>query len=62
MLIHFLSDGWSELRYLDVSIDGIPNVIHGLDDSGAQICLIRADVIAVMNLPRIGKVVLRKFS
>jgi len=51
----FLSDGCSELRYLDVSIDGIPNVIRGLDDSGAQICLIRADVIAVMNLPRIGK-------
>jgi len=57
----FLSDGWSELRYLDVSIDGIPNVIRGLDDSGAQICLIRADVITVMNLPRIGKVILRDF-
>ena len=28
----FLSDGWSELRYLGVSIDGIPNVIRGLDD------------------------------
>ena len=57
----FLSDGWSELRYLDISIDGIPNVIRGLDDSGARICLIRADVIAVMNLPRIGKVILRDF-
>ena len=57
----FLADGWPELRYLDILIDGIPNVIRGLDDSGAQVCLIRADVIASMNLPRIEKVILRDF-
>jgi len=57
----FLSDGWSELRYLDISIDGILNVIRGLDDLCAHFCLIQADVIACMNLPRIGKVILRDF-
>ena len=57
----YLTDGWSELRYLDVSIDGISNVIRALDDSGAQICLIRTDMITSMNLPRIGKVILRDF-
>jgi len=56
-----LLDGWSEFRYTDVSIDGISNVIRALDDSGAQICLIRTDVIASMNLPRIGTVILRDF-
>jgi len=57
----FLADRWSELRYLDILIDGIPNVIRGLDDSGAQVCLIRADVIASMSLTRIGKIILRDF-
>lgn len=57
----FLSDGWSELRYVDMSIDGISGVIRALDDSGAQVCLVRAEVIAALNLPRIGKVMLRDF-
>jgi len=57
----FLSDGWSKLRYVDVSIDGIPGVIRALNDSGAQICLVRAEVIVALNLPRIGKVMLRDF-
>jgi len=50
-----LSDGRSELRYLDVSIDGISNITRALDDSGAQICLIRTDMIASMNLPRLER-------
>ena len=44
-----------------MSIDGIPGVIRALNDSGAQICLVRAEVIAALNLPRIGKVMLRDF-
>jgi len=41
----FLSDGWSDLRYVDVNIDGICGTVRGLDDSGAQLCLVRADVV-----------------
>ena len=37
-----IADGWSELRYVDVVIDGISGVIRALDDSGAQVCLVRA--------------------
>jgi len=33
-LDHILADGWSELRYVDVNIWGIPESIVGLDDSG----------------------------
>ena len=56
-----IADGWSELRYVDVVVDGISDTIRALDDSGTQVCLVRADVIAALNLPRIGKVTLRDF-
>jgi len=57
----FLSDGWSNLRYFDVNIDGVSGTIRSLDDSGAQLCLVRADVVAPLNLLRIGSVILRDF-
>jgi len=37
----FLSDGWLDLRYVDVNIDGICGTVRGLHDSGAQLCLVR---------------------
>ena len=43
-----IADGWSDLRYVDVVIDRISGVIRALDDSGAQVCLVRADVICLL--------------
>jgi len=57
----FLSDGWSDLRYVDVNIDGICGTFCGLDDSGAQLCLVRADVVAPLRLAKTGSVVLQDF-
>ena len=57
----FLSDGWSDLRYVDVNIDGICGTIRGLDDSGAQLCLVRADVVSPLRLVKTGSVVSRDF-
>jgi len=57
----FLADGWSELRYVDVNINGISGAIQTLDDSGAQLCLVKASVIAPLCLKKIGPVVLRDF-
>ena len=50
----FLSDGWSDLRYVDANIDGICGTFRGLDDSGAQLCLVRADVVASLHLTKTG--------
>ena len=52
----FLSDGWSDLRYVDVNIDGICGTFRGLDDSGAQLCLVREYVIATLGLTKAGNV------
>jgi len=54
-----LADGWSQLRYVDVKIDGLPGVVHGLNDSGAQLCVVRAEVIQSLNLPKLGEAKLR---
>ena len=44
-----LADGWSQLRFVDVKIDGLPGVVHGLNDSGAQLCVVRAEVIQSLS-------------
>jgi len=46
---------------VDVNIDGICGTVRGLDDSGAQLCLMRADVVAPLRLAKTGSVVLRDF-
>jgi len=35
-----LADGWSELHYVEVCIEGLPNTVMALDDSGAQLCVV----------------------
>ena len=37
------------------------NSVKNLDDSGAQLCLVRADVVSPLRLPKTGSVVLRDF-
>ena len=54
-----LADGWSQLRFVDVKIHGLPEVVHGLNDSGAQLCVVRAEVVRSLNLPKLGEAKLR---
>ena len=54
-----LADGWSELHYVEVGIEGLPNTVMALDDSGAQLCVVRRDVIDPLCLHKIGQVTLR---
>jgi len=53
-----LVDGWSSLHYVDVEIDGLLNPITAVDDSGCQLCCVRADVVAPLGLPKLGHVML----
>jgi len=52
-------DGWPQLRYVDVTIDGLPCDIIALNDSGCQLCVIKADVVKPLNLPKLGEAKLR---
>jgi len=54
-----LASGWSHLHYVNVEIEGLPDKVVALDDSGAQLCCVRADVIASLGLPKIGHTTLR---
>ena len=54
-----LASGWSHLHYVNVEIEGLPDIISALDDSGAQLCCVRADVVAALGLPKIGQTTLR---
>jgi len=54
-----LASGWSHLHYVNVKIEGLPAEVNALDDSGAQLCCVRADVITPLALPKLGSTKLR---
>ena len=47
------------MHYVNVEIEGLPDNVSALDDSGAQLCCVRSDVIASLALPKIGQTMLR---
>ena len=57
-----LAEGWSQLRYVDVLIEGLPEQVTALNDSGCQLCVIRADVAKNLDLPKLGEAKLRGLS
>ena len=57
-----LADGWFELQYVQVAVEGLTETISALCDSGTQLCCVDASVIEPLNLPRLGHVMLRGLS
>jgi len=57
-----LADGWSQLRFVDVHIDGLPYEVNALNDSGCQLCVVKAEVVKSSNLPKLGEARLRGLS
>ena len=49
----------ASLQYIPVKISGIERIIHGLADSGSEICVIHADVMRGITYEPIGRVRLR---
>ena len=49
----------SELHYCDVTIEGMSEPVVALRDSGAQISLIKLDLISDRNLPKLGTIAIR---
>jgi len=57
-----LADGWSELRYVQINIEGLPEKVTSLNDSGCQLCVARRDVLKSLNLPKLGEAKLKGLS
>ena len=57
-----LQEGWLCLKYVDVDIDGIPDTVTALNDSGCQLRVVRADTIRSLNLPKLGEAKLKGIS
>ena len=57
-----LADGWSQLRYIDVSVEGLPNNVTTLNDSGCQLYVIPADVVEPLALSKLGHAKLKGLS
>ena len=56
-----LSTDLATLRYLPVNVtdsDGNKCLLNGLDDSGAEICLVNRKAVSSLNLTKVGTVVL----
>jgi len=47
---HVDSDGWSELHYVQVAVNGLSEICSALCDSGTQSCSVDASVIKPLNL------------
>jgi len=57
-----LADGWSELHYVQVAMNGLTETISALCDSGTQLCCVDAFVIEPLNLPSLEHVMQRGLS
>jgi len=50
------------LKYNDVDIEGLSDTVTALNDSGCQLCVVRADTVRPLNLPILGQAKLRGLS
>jgi len=57
-----LQDGWSCLKYIEVDVDGLSDTVIALNDSGCQLCAVRADTVRSLDLPVFGHVKLKGIS
>jgi len=57
-----LADGWSQLRYVDVAVEGLPDNVTALNDSGCQLCVVRSEVVKPLALPKLGHAKLKGLS
>ena len=49
----------SKLQYCDVTIEGMSEPVVALKDSGAQISLVKLDLISDLNLPELGTIAIK---
>jgi len=57
-----LQDGWSCLKYIEVDVEDLSDTVIALNDSGSQLCVVRADTVRALDLPVFGQVKLKEIS
>ena len=57
-----LAEGWSQMHYVEVNIEGLSDKVTALNDSGCQLCVVRADVTEPLQLPKLGEAKLKGIS
>jgi len=50
------------LKYIEVDVDGLSDTVIALNDSGCQLCAVRADIVRSLDLPVFGQVKLKGIS
>jgi hypothetical protein len=50
---------FAQLHHIDINIKGIPDTVKGLEESEAQLCVVRLDLIRDLNVEHVGSVKLR---
>jgi transposase InsO family protein len=50
---------FAHLHRIEINIQGVHKSVKGLEDSGAQICVIRSDIVKDVDVERVGTVKLR---
>jgi len=50
-----LQEGWSCLKYIDVDIEGLADTVTALNDSGCQLCVVKAEAVRPLNLSILGQ-------
>ena len=46
-----LQDGWSCLKYIEVDVEGLTDTVIALNDSGCQLCAVKAETVKSSDLP-----------
>jgi len=57
-----LAEGWSQLNYVEVNIEGLPDKVTALNDSGCQLCVVCADVTEPLQLPKLAEAKMKGIS
>ena len=57
-----LQEGWSCLKYVEVDVDALSGTLTALNNSKCQLCVVRADTVRPLNLPKLGEAKLKGIS
>jgi len=50
------------LLCIEVDVDGLSDTVTALNDSGCQLCVLKADTVRLLNLPKLGQAKLKGLS
>ena len=52
----------NHVKYIEVDVEDLSDTVIALNDSGSQLCVVRADTVRALDLPVFGQVKLKEIS